>query len=596
MSLSDVQVHLVDSVDTAFELMRWLSTKKRIAIDTETTGLSKERDRVRLVQVGTEECGWAIPFERWGGVVEELVKKFDGQYITHNGPFDVPMLDKEGIKLPRHRIHDTRLQTHVLHSTGSLALKKLSKQLVDPHADRGQERLDEAIGGKGGWTWATIPIDFEPYWVYGALDTVLTYRIDQILYPQVQREAPNAYDLELAVAWVCERMERRGARVDREYTQAFMDELESYAKQVEDWCKANYGIRAGSDVDIIDVLLREGVNLTKRTASGARYSVDKEVLAGIDHPLAQAVLGRRQAVKIVSTYLSNYLKMSEYDGLIHPSINTVGGMGKNPYEPGGGKGVRTGRMSMSDPNLQNVPIRTKAGAKIRNAFIPRPEHTWIKCDADQIEMRVLAHVANDEGMINAFTGPGDFFVNLARELFSEPDFQKSDPRRQLVKNGGYAKIYGAGIPKFAKTAGVPDTEAGAFMTRFDSLFPGVQKLQKNIEAAARQRYEETGEPFVRSPLTNRKHVADLGREYTLLNYLIQGTAGEILKMKIVEADQAGLGEFMLFPVHDEIDLDVPNDQVNDVVATLNDVMNDHELLRVPVTWSAETGPRWGECK
>jgi DNA polymerase-1 len=596
MSLRDARVHLVDSVDTAAELMRWLSTKELIGFDTEGTGINPEVDHVRLVQVGTQECGWAIPWHRWGGVFEEIVRRYDGWWVAHNATYDYAMLAKEGIKLPTHRIHDTRLMAHVLESTGSTALKKLANRYVDPNATAGQERLDEAIGGKGGWTWATVPIDFEPYWVYGALDPVLTVRLFDELYPRVQTEAPQSYDLELAVAWVCERMERRGTRVDRAYVTRFAEELEAYAQQVTTWCRTNYGINPGSDVEVITALQAAGVNLTKRTGSGARYSVDKEVLESIDHPLAQAVLNRRRAVKVISTYLENYLQMSERDGLIHPSINTIGGTDKNPFEPGGGKGVRTGRMSCSDPNLQNVPVRTAMGARIRNAFIPRDGNRWIKCDADQIEMRILAHVAQDQAMIEAFHSEGDFFVNLARKLFADPDFTKADPRRQLVKNGGYAKIYGAGIPKFAKTAGVPEPEAGAFMRQFDAMFPGVRRLQSEIERQARERYAEEGVAYVRSPLTNRRHVADKGREYALLNYEIQGTAGEVLKMKIVEADQAGLGEFMLFPVHDEVDFDVPEGQVSDVLATLNDVMNDDKLLSVPVTWSAEVGPRWGECK
>lgn len=596
MSLRDVQVHLVDSVDAASNLMRWLSTKELIGFDTEGTGINPDVDRIRLVQVGTEECGWAIPWERWGGVVEELVRKFQGRYVLHNAPYDVAMMRNENVHLPTARIDDTRLMAHVVKSTGSLALKKLAVQHVDPNAAAGQERLDDAIGGKGGWTWATVPIDFEPYWVYGALDPVLAVRLRNYLWPLVEREARQAYELELAVAWVCERMARRGTRVDREYVKTFSAELNQYLDSVSAWCQSSYGLNPGSDLQVINTLQSLDVNLVKRTPSGSRYSVDQEVLQGIDHPLASAVLGYRKSTKVISTYLDNYLAMSERDGLIHPSINTVGGTDKNPFESGGSRGVRTGRMSMSDPNLQNVPVRTKMGARIRNVFIPREGHTWVKCDADQIEMRVLAHVSRDQGMIDAFTREGDFFVNMARSLFNDPDFQKSDPRRQLVKNSGYAKIYGAGIEKFAATANVTEADARSFMNRLDTMFPGMRQVQVTVERLARQRLNEEGESYVRSPLTNRKHVADSGREYALLNYLIQGSAGELLKMKIVEADQAGLGEYMLFPVHDEIDFDVPTHELPDFLGTLNDVMNDDKILSIPLTWSADVGPKWGECK
>jgi DNA polymerase-1 len=253
-------------------------------------------------------------------------------------------------------------------------------------------------------------------------------------------------------------------------------------------------------------------------------------------------------------------------------------------------------MSMSEPNLQNVPIRTAMGKRIRNGFIPRDGHRWIKCDADQIEMRILTHLSQDPGLIAAFQSDKDFFVNLGIQLFHEPDFTKADPRRQLIKNGGYAKIYGAGLDKFAKTAGSSTEEASEFMNNFDTTYPGIARFVHEVEVVARQRLHDEGESYVRSPLTGRKHVADPRKEYALVNYLIQGLAGEVLKMKIVELDAAGLDEFMLFPVHDEIDEDVPIDRVDEVVQTLMDVCNDSKLLTVPITWTPAVGDRWGDAK
>lgn len=595
-ALGDCSVTLVTSVDEALDLMRWLSTKTRIGLDTENTGLSPENDHVRLVQFGDDRTAYVVPFERWGGVVEEVVRRYDGLYDTHNGPYDGSMLDHEGIHVPRHRVHDTRVMAHVIDSTGSLALKKLADRHVDVHASAGQQVLEEAIGARGGWTWATVPIDYRPYWMYAGLDTILTTRVRQKLEPIVMAEAPLSYQLELAVQWVTERMERRGLLVDREYTETFAASVRRYVDETDTWVRSAYGFGPGQSQFIEQVLLRDGCNLVKRTASGARYSLDKEVLAGLDHPLAAVVLGHRHAQKLLSTYLETYLELSAGDGRVHPRINSVGGSAKNPFEPSGGKGVRTGRMSCDTPNLQNVPIRTAEGKTIRNCFLASPGNRWIKCDADQIEMRIMAHLADDEGMIRAFTSEGDFFVNVARELFAEPDFRKSDPRRQLVKNGGYAKIYSAGIATFARTAHVTEEVGAAFMQRFDLLYPGVPAFTRGVERLALQRRQDEGLAYVRSPITNRRHVADPGREYALVNYLIQGAAGEVLKMKMLEADAAGLGPFMVLPVHDEIDLDVPRDDVDAVLATLRDVMNDDKLLSVPLTWSSSVADRWGACE
>jgi DNA polymerase-1 len=599
VGLDGINVHLVDSMEEVGNFLRWLSqdsVKYDIAFDTEATGLNTRKDRVRLAQFGDERDGWAIPFERWGGVVEDVVKRYRGRYKTHNGPaYDCAIMRHEGIEIPPHLVDDTRIMLHVLESTGSTALKTACTKLIDPRAATMQHKLDEAIGKKGGWTWATVPITFEPYWVYACVDTVLTKQLANILEPKVRAEAPASYDLELATVWVTKRMEEKGVLVDRLYTEQLAEQLQTYIKSVEDWCAEHYGIWPGANQKIIDILTRHGVEFTKLTDGGS-ISLDAEVLESIDHPLAQAVLGRRKSQKSVSTYLLNYLKMSEDDGRIHPSINTIGGVDKNPYEPGGGRGVRTGRMSMSDPNLQNVPTRTSAGKRIRNCFWVPKGHTWVKCDADQIEMRMLAHLSSDPGLIEAFKSEGDFFVNMGVRLFNDPNFIKSDPRRQFIKNGGYAWIYAAGPDKFAKTVGVSVDEAKEFMKNMNSTYSEVNVWKSELERTARLNYDESGEAFTRSPFTGRKLVADSIRKlYTLVNYTIQCSAAEMLKMKIVQLDQAGLGEFMLMPVHDEIDFEVPDDRLDEFKITLHDVMNDSDLLRVPMTWSAEFGPRWGEC-
>lgn len=594
MSLDDVQVHLVDDVETAYECKRWLSTCDRVALDTESTGLDKDADRARLVQLGDARRAYVIPVEwdGWGGLAIELLTRFEGEYVLHNMTYDDAMLyNALGVRLPRERTHDTRFQAHVLESTGSLALKRLATRHVDRRAGMLQDDLTEVFQ-RGGWTWATIPWNMEQYWFYAGMDTILTYQLDEYQRPIVAREAPASYELELAVAWVCEQMERRGVRVDREYTERFAGELDAYMAEAEAWCRAEYGVYPGSNQAVIGALQRDGIEFTRYTDAG-RLSLDKHVLGAIPHPLAQTVLGRRRAQKMLSTYLANYLQMSERDGRVHPSINTVGGTGKSPFEPGGSSGVRTGRMSSSNPNIQNVPVRGSASTRIRRCFVPDEGHAWIKADFSQIEMRMLAHMSGDARMREAFMSEGDFFVNIARDLFREPDFQKSDPRRQLIKNGGYAKIYGAGIPKFAATAGVSEDVARTFMRDFDEMFPDTVRWIRQVEREALARLNDEGEAYVRSPLTNRKHVADAGKLYALVNYDIQGTAGEVLKMKIVEADQAGLGEYMLFPVHDEVDLSVPRDELNDVLVTVRDVMNDDQLLSVPITSSIEVGAHWG---
>lgn len=585
--LENVKVHLVNSVDKAHEMMRWLSNQQSIAVDTETTGLDIRTDYVRLVQIGSRLDGWAIPWAEWNGVFREIVRKFKGLYIAHNAKFDVAMLDKTGTHLPRNRIVDTRIMHHILYPTRSTALKNIATRLIDPRAAHAQKKLDEALNSRGGWTWATIPTDFEPYWAYGALDTVLTHRIFDILLDKIKEQyAMKALEIENTVQWSIEKMERRGVHVDVAYAKKYKEEFEEYCASVAAWCESEYGISPGSNKDVIRILSDEGVEFFKKTDSGA-LSLDKEVLSGISHPLAESVLQRRQLQKLASTYLRHYIEEVDENDCIHPTINTLG--------------ARTSRMSMQQPNFQNLPRRSetnKSAQIIRNCVNSRygRNGSLIMADFDQIEMRAMAHLSEDQGLIDAFLGPDDFFITLARSIYADSTIKdKKDPRRQVTKNAGYAKIYGAGIPKFALTAGIPEDQARFVMKQFDTLFHKVPVFQKRIQAEAIQTHRETGDMgYVTCPLSGRIHHADPGKEYALVNYVTQGFAAQILKLKIIELDDAGLDEFMILPVHDEIILDTPNENKKDVITTLNDIMNDTSLLTVPVTAGIAHGNRWGE--
>lgn len=591
MSLADVSLHLVDNVDEAYRFINWLrevgTRRENIGIDTETTGLSHETDYVRLCQIGDDMTGWAIPFERWGGVVSDALRLWQGDWVLHNAPFDVGMLDKEDpeFQLPRGRIKDTRPMCHVLDSRQSTALKNVAGRLVDPVAAAMQGDLSDAIGKAGGWTWATVPIHFQKYWSYGALDPVLTCRIYDIIWPQVQQDALKAYELENAALWPVFNMERYGAHVDKAYAAEQLTRFTEICDEMRVRIREEWNLAPGSNPLIIAKLQElTGFHFTERTKSGA-LALTKEVLQLIDHPLAEAVLTYRQHQKMASTYLSHFVHDLDENDLLHPDINTLG--------------ARTGRMSMSGPNLQNLPRRNEnrpEATAIRNCITTRYEDgALLMCDFDQIEMRCLAHVSGDPGMIAAFKDTStDFFVTLGRVIFNDPDMVKSDKRRQLVKNGGYAKIYGAGLAKFAATAKVSTDVARSFLARFDEMFPGGRTLANTVQRVAMERAVSDGQPFVRSPLTGRKQIADSGKEYALTNYMLQGVAAEILKMKILELDAAGLGQWMVAPVHDEIILDVPGEHLDEAVAVLRKVMNDDSLLSVPVSASVSYGKRWGE--
>lgn len=599
MSLDDVELHLIDSLEDVMSFTRWLGERRPIhalGLDTETDGFDVMNGKVRLIQIGDGKHGWAFARDDWLGILRTVVKQWDGDWILHNSLFDVMFLENScDISIPRSRIHDTMVQSRINESHMSMALKQQAARHIDPAAGGLQAEL---AGTK--WTWENVPITYEPYWTYGALDPVLTYKLHEHHYPTVMRDAPEAYEIEMSVLWVVERMRRYGTYVDREMARQRLQQFSDYCDQVERWVKAEYNVRAGSSAAIIEILENAGFTFDKTTKSGAK-ALDKEVLDGIDHPLAQAILGRRQAQKMASTYLKFYVNEADENSLLHPSFNTLG--------------ARTSRMSCSDPNLQNLPRlgTSKFGDVVRNCIKSRytPNDLWpnkgdftvqdavkhgslIMCDFDQIEMRMLAHFADERGMIEAFKSDGDFFVNLARQIFNDDTIVKGDPRRQITKNAGYAKIYSAGIAKFAQTAGISRAQAQDFLARFDALYPGVMRFQTSVLNAAMERQRESGFAYARSPLTGRRHVADKGKEYALINYLVQGAAAEVNKKKLIELDAVGISDFMYATVHDEVLLDAPGSEVLDVVHVLNQVMNDDQLLSVPITAGVSFGNRWGQ--
>jgi DNA polymerase-1 len=583
MSLADVKLHLVDGIDAANDLMSWLGERREcsLAVDTETTGLDVHNDRVRLVQVGDEMHGWSIPWKRWGGVFEEVMTRYTGKIVGHNiVQYDAPILRNScNIEMPVDRTDDTKLKAHVLAPNQSVGLKNLGTRLVDPMAAALQDQL------KGGtWKWDDVPITYGPYWQYAAFDTVLTARVDQILDRQLDETGSRrAYDLELAAAWVVAKMEANGIAVDRAYAQQHFDYFRACAKTLSDWCAVNYGVRPSQNASVAAVLERDGIVLDKQTRTGAKQ-LDKFVLNGVFHPLAEVVIQWRQYTKLANTYIKHFIEMtSDEDPRLRPRINSVGAV--------------TTRMTMSQPNLQNLPRKSEENTNaimVRNCLVAGEGRTLLMVDYDQIELRFIGHLANSEGLRAAFSQTDvDVFTYTAREIFNDPSLDRKDYRRQRMKNAFYAMGYGAGAPKFALTAGIPVDEGQAIYDAIDYRY-GIRGLSKRVEAKAWDRLQNEGVAYARSPLTGRRHPVDDSKEYTLVNKVCQGAAAELLKLKLVELDMAGYGPYLCLPVHDEIIFDVPTEHLRDFAHGVCQIMADPDLISIPITVGPSVGHRCGE--
>lgn len=583
MSLDDVRVHLVDNVAEAAACAEWLKSQDVIAIDTETHGFRPHEHPIRLGQIGNDREAWVFFCEdnrSWVGAFAELIERFEGTFVGHNLKFDERVIRKSlGIQLPLERCHDTMLMSRVIDPTRSAALKRLSAQLVDPRAAALQGQLDDAMKA-ANYDWSTVPLDFTDYWMYAGLDCVLTRQVYDILLPRVQTEAAQAYDLELSVSSVCGKMEDHGIKVDTARAQKKHDELLDYCVELTEYCQRYYGVNPGKNAEVIAYLQDQGFVFTTLTKGGS-ISLDAEVLDSVDHPFAHLVLKRRKAQKIARTYLRHFFEDVDEDDRLHPSVNFVA--------------ARTGRMSMSDPNLQNLP-RTdtnEMASLVRSCIIPAHDHTLVFADFDQIEWRVFASLTESQELIDAFGGD-DFFTVMARGIFNDESIMKKDPRRQITKNALYAIIYGAGDKKFAWTAGISLAEAKQFKALLDNRYPAIRQLQQRLTREAETNLHETGVAFLKGPLHDRRFAIDDDAVYKLINYYVQGTSAQVLKLKLTQLAQAGLQDYLVIPVHDEVIFEVPNDVLDDVIQTIHNVMNDYTLFRTPLTAGIAIGQRWSE--
>lgn len=599
--LGDIRLELVDSVDQAQKFISWLGERRphnAIAIDTETgelpggkreDALSPWHGQLRLVQVGDGQTGWSIPWGEWNGVFYEAMDKFDGPIVCHNIAFEARWFDIQSRwKMPWERAHDTMIMAHLIDPLGSGALKRLTSQYVDPQAAALQSQLDEGLV-KNGWTWGTVPINYQPYWAYGALDPILTMRLWEMFWDKCGPGQPysRAYELEMNTRRIVTRMELNGARLDLDYSKKKYDELVQYTEQVKDWAKANYnGLSITSNAQLVRQFEALGAVITETTPSGAKSaSADQLKLLVRDgspqvQELASTALKQRKADKLASTYFSNFIN-DNVNGFVHPSVKTLG--------------ARTGRMSIQNPALQTLP---KGDDTVRRAFLPKDDdHVIITSDLDQVEFRMFSSMSQDENLINLFnladaTG-SDPFTEIGREIYQDPTMQKSDKRRGLIKGVVYGRLYGAGVAKQALTAGVPEDQMRSVSNAFDERFPGMALFQKKVEDIGMRRLKAEGQGYVNT-WTGRRLPCDEDRVYTLVNYLIQGGAAEVFKSNLVKLDQADLTELLIVPVHDEIVLNAPREDAVEIQRIVRECMTTREGWAVPLTADVD-GPleNWG---
>ena len=577
--MRDVSLNLVDSSAEAERFLRWFGeSRPLLGVDTETGGLEWWRQPLRMIQVGDHDTGWAIPVEgprSWGGLIADVLREYRGPTVWQNLKFDAHFLQGDGYPCYLEAAHDTRIMGHLHDNDSPTGLKSMAVRYVDVSCGVADRELKAAMKANG-WGWDTVPVAYDRYWQYAALDPVLTVRVAEELLPEVEARWAKPYDVELATQQVLIDMEQHGVQIDRTYCVQRLSQMRHRQTEVGDVVRTDHGVdNPNSQIQVVKALQDAGVKLTKRTEKGS-VSLDKEVLDSIEHPLAALVKEWRHIDKIAGTYLENFLDWSGEDGILHPSMNLLG--------------AKTSRMSVSKPSLQNL----ERSPDVRDAFIPREGNVLLLVDYDQIELRLLAHYAQEQSMLDAIHEGHDLHTEMCRLIYELED-GADVPRelRQLTKNGTYAKLYGAGVTKFAQTVGVTPKQAEIFLEAYDTRFPRVVAFQKIMQETGENRLDGEGMAYVNTWLGRRLRVHEQ-KIYRLVNYLIQGTAAEIFKMKLVELDLAGLSEYLVLPVHDEFVFDVPIDEVEEFSREVVRVATSENDFSVPLTVGTEVVKRWGD--
>ena len=588
--LGDPSIGLVTSIDDAMEMKRWLSERHDvIAVDTETSGLSpyEKGAELRMVQIGDQNTGWAIPWAQWGGAALEILQAWDGIFAVHNLAFDAKWLKHHaGFVFPWERTHDTMIMHQMLYPGESAALKTATRKLIDPRAADGQDWLDGEMK-RNGWTWATIPVTNEAYWNYSALDPIITAALWAEL--RADQMYPESFDLEMNTLRICNEMEDRGIYIDVDYCMQKEKELEEYVEKAKAWGQQELGISIGSNVQLAKYFVEKlGVQIEKRTPGGAP-SMDKDTLALLANSpspkvaqLAGFIEGVRAADKLRGSYFENFIK-DNIGGILHPNIKTMQ--------------AKTGRMSITSPALQTLPSNSNI---VRNAVIPRDNtEILISSDLDQVEFRIFSHLSQDPNLIQTFreadaTG-GDPFTEIGKQVYDDPNFVKTDPRRKLIKSTIYGRLFGSGVRKMAETAGVSFETMQAVNKSLDETYPGIRTYQKELEKEIEDRAKSTGECYVTTKVTGRRIPVDTDKVYAGVNYTIQSSAAEVFKTNLTRIDAAGLGEYLVVPVHDEVVLSIPEDIAAEAAITIKECMTTTERWSIPLTGDvSKTMRRWGD--
>ncbi|MGN6313051.1 MAG: DNA polymerase I [Rhodanobacteraceae bacterium] len=594
-------------VTTRAQLDAWLEklrSAELIAFDTETTSLDAmqaelvglsfavEAARACYIPIGHDYPGAPaqLPREEVLAALEPIMEDASRPKLGQNAKYDLNVLSSCGITV-RGLAFDSMLESYVLNATaGRHDMDTLAKR----HLDYDTIKYSD-VTGKGAKQISFSQVDLDTACRYAAEDADITLRLHQALWPQVQAQPHTKKlfeEIELPLVEVLARMEQRGVLVDAATLKRQSDELGKRMHELQQRAFAVVGHEFNVDSPKqLQSLLFEELQLPAlmRTPTG-QPSTNEEALEAIadQHELPRVILDYRALAKLRSTYTDKLpLMINPRTGRVHTCYHQAA--------------VATGRVSSTDPNLQNIPIKSEEGRRIRQAFIAPPGWKVVAADYSQIELRIMAHLSGDQTLIRAFKEGADVHRATAAEVFGVSPDQVDANQRRAAKVVNFGLMYGMSAHGLSRALGIGRLEAGEYIARYFERFPGVRAFMDSTrEQAQRDGYVETlfGRRLYLESLRSRNAAQRAGAERAAINAPMQGTAADIIKRAMIAID-AWLSKredaHMLMQVHDELVFEVKTEALDEIAAGVRERMQSGAQLSVPLLVEVGSGANWDEA-
>ncbi len=591
---------LVQTGEDRKKLIDLLSRQREFCFDTETSSLDPhDTGLVGIAFSFRAHQAWYVPVpenrDEASAIIEEFREVLENKGIRKIGQnlkFDILVLDSYGINV-KGEVFDTMLAHYLLQPE----LRHNLNFLAEVYLDYSPVSIEELIGKKGKAQRSMRSVELETIKEYAAEDADITWQLKEILEKELEKEGLTALssELEMPLLMVLAAMEEAGVALNTDSLKNISGgltlELQQIEKEVYDLAGMVFNLSSPKQLGEVLFQRMKIVDNAKRTKT-KQYSTNEEVLDKMrdKHPIIPKILEHRGLKKLLSTYVDALPKLiNRHTGRIHTSFNQAV--------------TSTGRLSSTNPNLQNIPIREERGREIRKAFIPRDEeYIILAADYSQIELRLMAHMSGDKGMIEAFSKKEDIHGTTASKIFSVEKDKVTREMRARAKTANFGIIYGISAFGLSQRLSIPREEAKQLIDGYFRSYPAVREyMDKCIREARDRGYVETikGRKRFLPDINSRNSLVRGNAERNAINAPIQGSAADIIKLAMVriheQFEKKKLRTRMILQVHDELVFDVYRPELETVRELVTDAMQSVVSLSVPLTVDSGTGSNWLEA-